>query len=96
MLRCLSGLVLVAVFVPAVFAADKDDQKAPFPLPEAAPKKDWKWDDKDERFEELMEQLVINEASLDAVQAAIDKKTRRKSSQSSEAKRQDEKDSWMT
>lgn len=103
MYRYLSGLVLIAVVLPPVFAADKDDKKVPFPLKEAAPKKDWEWDapkkdwewDEDERFDELMEQLAINEASLDAVEAAVAKKTRRKSGQQSEAKRQEANTSLM-
>ena len=77
MTRCILALFLViAVFAPAN-GQNEDGGKAPFPFPEAAPKKDWAWD-LDERFDELMEQLAINEASLDAVDAAIAKKTRKK------------------
>jgi hypothetical protein len=85
---CLLAFVAIAVVLPPVCAADKNDKKEPFPFQEAARKKDWEWDE-DERFDELMEQLAINEASLDAVEAAVAKKTRRKTSQQSEAKRQD-------
>lgn len=71
-----------------------NDAKAPFPFQEAPPKKDWEWDE-DERFDELMEQLAINEASLDAVQAAIAKKSRKKASQTAAANRFDENNRTM-
>lgn len=89
-------LALILAFTTAALANGQDEagEKAPFPFPEAAPKKDWAWD-KDERFDELMEQLAINEASLDAVDAAIAKKTRRKGSQLGSAKRFDENNRMM-
>lgn len=90
-MRATLGTLFVAAVVSAAIplrAADENDRKAPFPLPEAAPKRDWEWDE-DERFDELMEQLAINEASLDAVEIAIAKKTRRKATQQGEARRQD-------
>jgi hypothetical protein len=55
--------------------ADDAAAKAAFPFQEAAPRQDWEWD-KDERFDELIEQLAINEASLEAVQRAIARRTR--------------------
>lgn len=81
--------ILLLIFIAAVCCsadAAAPEAKAPFPFPEAAPKEDWEWD-KDERFDELMEQLAINEASLDAVKSNILKKTRRKGSQTAAANR---------
>jgi len=86
--------MLIAACATVAMSQDAGNNKVPFPLPEAAPKKDWEWDE-DERFDELMEQLAINEASLDAIQASIDKKTRRKSGQLGEAKRQDDNTRMM-
>jgi len=83
----------IAIVAPAN-GQNEAEEKAPFPFPEAAPKKDWAWD-LDERFDELMEQLAINEASLDAVNAAIAKKTHKKGSQLGSAKRFDENNRLM-
>lgn len=62
---------------PTKDAAAKDAaaKDAAFPFQEAAPRQDWQWE-KDERFDELIEQLAINEASLEAVQRAIAMRTR--------------------
>jgi len=94
MTRCILALFLVIAVVAPAKGQNEDGGKAPFPFPEAAPKKDWAWD-LDERFDELMEQLAINEASLDAVDAAIAKKTRKKGGQVGAAKRFDENNRLM-
>lgn len=86
--------VLSALLVLSTSAGADEGMKAPFPFQEAPPKKDWEWDE-DERFDDLMEQLAINEASLDAVQAALTKKSRRKTSQSAAAARFDENNRMM-
>ena len=80
MTRYVLALVLALITAAPANGQNEAGEKAPFPFPEAAPKKDWAWDN-DKRFDELMEQLAINEASLDAVDAAIAKKTRKKGSQ---------------
>ena len=86
--------VLALVFAYSACAQDKANEKAPFPFQEAPEKKDWKWDE-DDRFNELMEQLAINEASLDAVDAAIANKIRKKSGQLGAVKRNDENNRMM-
>lgn len=68
------GLAVLVASQAAVLADDAA-AKAAFPFQEAAPRQDWEWD-KDERFDELIEQLAINEASLEAVQRAIAQRTR--------------------
>ena len=94
MIRCILLMVLIVIVVGPAAAQDKADEKAPFPFQEAPEKKDWKWDE-DDRFNELMEQLAINEASLDAVDAAIAKKTRKKGSQLGAVKRNEENNRMM-
>lgn len=88
-LCCVALLMIGAMAIPAV-----SQEKDPDELKWAPPKKDWEWD-QDERFDELMEQLAINEASLEAVQAAIAKKTGRKGTQDARAKRFDESNRSM-
>jgi len=87
---CFVALLMIgAMAIPAV-----SQEKDPDELKWAPPKKDWEWD-QDERFDELMEQLAINEASLEAVQAAIAKKTGRKGTQAAMANRFDENSRLM-
>lgn len=94
MTRYVLALVLALITAAPANGQNEAGEKAPFPFPEAAPKKDWAWD-KDKRFDELMEQLAINEASLDAVDVAIAKKTRKKGSQIGSSKRFDENNRFM-
>ena len=87
--------VVLSVALSCLVANGQEDAKQEdVPFQWAPPRKDWEWDE-DERFDELMEQLAINEASLDAVQAAIAKKQRRKSSQNATANRAEENNRMM-
>ena len=89
--------VCLLAFVVTSFAlchADAQENNAQAKLKWAPPKEDWEWDE-DERFDELMEQLAINEASLDAVEAAVAKKNRRKSGQTAAANRADDNNRLM-
>jgi hypothetical protein len=94
MTRRVSGYVLLAALSLGVVNGQEDAKRDNLPFQWAPPRKDWEWDE-DERFDELMEQLAINEASLDAVQAAVAKKTRRKSSQTGVANRSEENNRMM-
>jgi hypothetical protein len=74
----------------AQVAAAQQDQ----PFQWGHEKPDWRWEE-DARFDELMEQLAINEASLDAVEKAIGKNDRQRSTRQKEAKRYDENNRMM-
>ena len=70
------GIIAALVLCCSVGLAEEpaaEDPKADFPFKIASPKVDWEWD-KDERFDDLIEQLAINEASLEAVDKAIARK----------------------
>jgi len=92
MRACLCVFVIATCGLMAfpLVAQEKDPDE-----PEWAPeRKDGEWDH-DERFDELMQQLAINEASLEAVATAIAKKTGRKVSQEGRASRFDENNRLM-
>ncbi len=88
-LLCLAGLLTAA---STSLAADPVEQGFPFEV--AAPRANWEWD-QDERFEELIEQLAINEASLEAIDVAIARKTRSSRSRQSSARRFDDNNRLM-
>lgn len=93
MTRFLCACTLTALLLPAAFAKEQTD-RAPDELRWAPPKKDWEWDE-DERFDELMKQLAINEARLEAIDDALATQSRKKAKQSATAKRMDENNRMM-
>ena len=93
MLRLLIA-VLAATTAGIAGISSAQGPAADFPFEVAAPRDNWEWD-QDERFDDLIEQLAINEASLEAIDAAIGRKTRSSRSRQSSARRSDDNNRLM-
>ena len=93
MLRLLIA-VLAATTAGIAGISSAQGPAADFPFEVAAPRDNWEWD-QDERFDDLIEQLAINEASLEAIDAAIGRKTRSSRSRQSSARRFDDNNRLM-